>query len=82
MKNTENTYAWPHIIIHWVVALTVFGLFFLGLWMVTLDYYSVWYHRAPLIHQSVGILLVLLMVFRLYWRRYAGVPKSPTNQNI
>lgn len=45
----------------------VFCLFALGLWMVELDYYSTWYHDAPFIHKSVGVLLVLLMFARFIW---------------
>lgn len=79
MKNSENGYGWPHIAIHWLVALTVLSLFIVGLWMVGLSYYSPWYHRAPMIHQSVGVILVAVTLFRLFWRRYAGTPVSLSN---
>ena len=57
------------IAIHWLSALTVIGLFGLGLWMVALDYYDTWYTRGPALHESVGILLLLLTLVRLVWRR-------------
>jgi cytochrome b561 len=50
------------------VALTVIGLFALGLWMVELSYYDPWYRRAPDLHKSIGILLFLTMLLRLIWR--------------
>jgi len=67
LKNTEQAYGWVAIVIHWLMALAIFGMFALGLWMRTLDYYDVWYHRAPDIHKSVGMLLLFMLIFRLAW---------------
>jgi cytochrome b561 len=53
---------------HWAMALGVVFLFALGLWMVTLDYYSPYYTSAPDVHRSVGILLLILLVARFGWR--------------
>ena len=35
------------VTLHWLVAITVFGLFGLGLCMTGLDYYDSWYKQAP-----------------------------------
>ncbi|MDR9498179.1 MAG: cytochrome b [Hydrogenovibrio sp.] len=75
ITNHSNQYGWLTIALHWVIALGVLGLFFLGLWMVTLDYYSNWYHQAPWIHKSVGIIVVSLMVLRWLWHRVSAVPR-------
>ena len=75
LKNTENHYGLISIAIHWLAALTVFGLFGLGYWMVDLSYYSEWYKTAPYWHKSVGILLALLICFRLLWRILSPSPK-------
>ena len=40
LRNSSSRYGWVSIVLHWGVALAVFGLFALGLWMVGLDYYS------------------------------------------
>ena len=40
------------MVLHWGVALVVFGLFALGLWMVGLDYYSAWRKDAPDLHKT------------------------------
>jgi len=53
---------------HWVMALAIFGMFALGLWMTDLTYYSPYYTIAPHVHRSVGILLLVLLVFRFGWR--------------
>lgn len=63
-------------ILHWIMAFSIIGMFVLGLWMVDLGYYDVWRKDAPEIHKSIGILLFILLIFRLAWRRLKGVPSS------
>ena len=65
MKNTDKHYGWLTIIIHWLVALTFFGLFALGFWMVDLTYYDSWYKTGPDLHKSIGLSLFALMLFRV-----------------
>lgn len=74
-KNNENKYGLVAILIHWVSAVAVFGLFALGYWMVDLNYYSDWYQTAPHYHKSVGILLLLATVFRIVWKLANPKPK-------
>jgi len=80
IRNTNETYGSLTVLIHWAVALAAFGLFGLGLWMVDLNYYSTWYHKAPSIHKSLGVLLALVMVFRFFWRWFNLVPKPEPGQ--
>ncbi|MCZ2986478.1 cytochrome b/b6 domain-containing protein, partial [Acinetobacter baumannii] len=40
-----------------------------------LGYYDTWYHRAPELHKSIGILVFTAMVFRLAWRFISPPPK-------
>lgn len=68
IKNSRTSYGWPTIAIHWLSALVVVAMFAAGWWMVELDYYSTWYKTAPFYHKSVGILLVMVTLFRLAWR--------------
>lgn len=76
LKNQQSSYGWVSIAFHWVIAISVLSLFALGLWMVELDYYSTWYHDAPNIHKSVGVLVVLTMLFRFLWNAFNPKPKS------
>lgn len=64
------------ITIHWLTAMTVFGLFGLGLWMTGLTYYDAWYQKGPDLHRSIGALLFLLTVGRLLWRHFDGRPRE------
>lgn len=72
--NTETRYGHLMIAMHWLTALLVLVLFFLGLWMVTLDYYHPWYKEAPDIHRSIGVLLGLLVLCRLVLRLVTPPP--------
>lgn len=75
LRNTRACWGWLSILFHWLSAVTVIGLFALGLWMVDLNYYHPWYNRAPDIHKSVGLLLFGLLAARLLWRLANPVPE-------
>jgi cytochrome b561 len=68
LRNTPNTYGLIAVALHWLVAAIVVGMFALGLWMVDLNLYHPWYHRAPDLHKSIGVLLFAVMLLRLGWR--------------
>ncbi len=68
LQNSPERYGLIAILIHWLVAVTVIGLFALGYWMVDLTYYDDWYKRAPDIHRSIGLLLFGVMLLRVLWR--------------
>lgn len=73
-RNTSSQYGHISVLLHWIVALAVYGMFALGLWMVSLGYYDTWYHKAPEIHKSIGILLFVVVLFRLVWRKISPAP--------
>ncbi len=74
LTNSRDAYGWVAIFLHWVMALAIIALFALGLWMTTLEYYDAWYHRAPDIHKSVGMLTLFLLFFRLAWAAFNTKP--------
>ncbi len=67
-RNTERSYGWVAILLHWLDVLVIFSLFAVGWYMVELTYYDALYKPLPFIHQSVGILLAGWFVFRVAWR--------------
>jgi len=75
-RNSPSRYGLVSILMHWLVALAVFGLFGLGYWMVGLDYYSSWYKTAPDLHKSTGLVLLALMLVRLLWRWLSPPPSA------
>lgn len=68
LKNTKQSYGVIAMIIHWLFALGVFGLFGLGLYMVELTYYDTWYKGSLDLHKSLGVVMLVLLVLRVVWR--------------
>ena len=67
IKNTKDGYGFIAILLHWLMALLIIGLFALGVYMVELDYYDKWYNAAPWWHKAVGMLVFFLLLFRFVW---------------
>jgi len=67
LSNRRDRYGWVAIGLHWLMALGIFSLFALGVWMKTLGYYDTWYNKAPDLHQSIGMLLFGLLLLRMTW---------------
>lgn len=63
-------------LLHWLMFLAIVAVFGLGLWMVELDYYSPYYNSAPDVHRSVGMLLLIALVFRFAWRILNAKPSD------
>ena len=63
---------YPRIIrlLHWLIGSVMIGLIGLGWYMTGLGFYHPWYHSAPALHYSIGLLvagLALLNIFSLVW---------------
>jgi len=67
LRNSDDCYGRVAIALHWVMAVAIFTLFGLGVWMRSLGYYDAWYHKAPDMHQSIGMLVLVLLLFRMFW---------------
>lgn len=81
MQNTQTEYGYASIFFHWLTAFSIFALFALGYYMVDLTYYHTWYKTAPALHKSIGILLFILMVLRLFWRTKQVTPDHLTSHS-
>lgn len=73
-RNNSNGWGFVAIGLHWSIALVVFGMFGLGLYMTELTLYDPWYHKAPNLHRSIGVLLFLGLLLRLSWRLLSPPP--------
>lgn len=80
LKNSSDRYGLIAVLMHWVIAALIIGLFVMGVWMRELGYYDPWYHRAPELHKSIGLLVLLLFAVRLCWRFYDPAP--PPSQRL
>lgn len=68
IRDTSQGYGVVSRLFHWLMAAAIIAMFVLGLWIVGLDYYSPYYHSAPSLHKSVGILLLIALALRFGWR--------------
>lgn len=68
LKNSEMGYGLVARALHWGMALAIFAMFGLGIWMRSLDYYSPYYQTAPDFHKSAGLVLLVLLLARYGWR--------------
>ncbi|MBB3229617.1 cytochrome b [Halomonas stenophila] len=76
-RNSTSGWGLVSILLHWLSALALVGLFVLGWWMTGLDYYDGWYNLAPWWHRSVGMLLLAATLARLAWRLPQPAPALP-----
>jgi cytochrome b561 len=67
-KNSSKSYGLVSILLHWLMALLIFFMFGLGLYMVELTYYDAWYKGSLDLHKSLGITLLVLWFIRLTWK--------------
>jgi len=76
MSSTVKNYNKTLRAIHWLSAVTIIAMFALGIWMMSLTYYSEWYKIGPFWHKSVGIALFGLTLFRAVWKTVTPSPET------
>lgn len=80
-KNTAKGYGRISIAVHWLSALTVFSLFGVGLYMMSLSYYDPLYRTLPFWHKSFGLALLILTIVRLLWKVSNPKPQPLPNHS-
>ena len=75
LHNTTLRFGLVSILLHWLMAVLIIGLFALGWYMVELTYYDKLYNTLPFLHVGIGIILAILFVFRAIWRGINPVPE-------
>jgi len=75
IKNTRARYGLVAISLHWLMALIIIAMYPLGLYIGSLDYYDAAYKTVPHWHKSIGVMLLMLLVARLLWRKISIQPK-------
>lgn len=68
MRNTSTRFGWVTIAWHWLDAVAIVALFAIGFYMVELTYYDALYKPLPMIHKSIGVLMMLWFPLRFVWR--------------
>jgi len=75
-RNTRFGWGLVSIVLHWLSALAIVGLFALGWWMTDLGYYHAWYNLGPWWHRSVGVVLLATTLLRVVWRVVLPAPAA------
>ena len=75
-RNSETRYGIVAKSFHWLMAILIIAIFALGLYMVELSYYDRWYKDSLEIHKSTGLLIALLWLLRLTWKKTSIAPKT------
>ena len=81
-RNSDQRWGGVSVILHWSMALTVVGLFALGLWMTSLSYYDPWYKQGPTLHKAIGVLLFVVLLVRMAWRWLDHTPAPLTSHTV
>ncbi|MCK5810584.1 MAG: cytochrome b [Cocleimonas sp.] len=76
LQNTKTSFGLISRSLHWLMALLLTGLFAMGLYMTSLDYYDPLYHSLPWWHKSLGLLVFLFLLLRVIWRLSNPQPES------
>jgi cytochrome b561 len=74
LKNSPDHYGMVSKSLHWIIALLMIGLIWLGWYMVDLTYYDPWYYDSLTLHRAFGILVLALGVIKLGWVVYSRPP--------
>ena len=75
-RNNENRYGVVAKSFHWLMAVLILSIFALGLYMVDLSYYDRWYKDSLEIHKSTGLLIALLWLLRIIWKKTNIAPRA------
>lgn len=76
IKNTQTQYGIVNKFIHWLMALLIIGMLILGLYMSDLPISELKLQLYG-IHKEFGILILMLVMFRIVWRIGNIVPLLP-----
>ncbi|MFC7049135.1 cytochrome b [Emcibacter nanhaiensis] len=80
-RNTETTYGSVARALHWIMAILIIGMWVLGLYMHELprETPEQMQYKFGLydIHKAFGMLALLFILFRMYWRMTNPIPVFP-----
>lgn len=77
MTTTRTRFAVPQRILHWLMAICILSMLFIGVGMVSTI--SAKYLKLVQIHKPLGIAILVLALIRLVLRLYYGAPALPAD---
>lgn len=75
LKNSADRYGLLAKFLHWISAVLIIGLIWLGWYMVDLTYYDPWYYDSLAIHKALGMVVLLLALLNIIWHFYSRPPQ-------
>ena len=78
IQNTISSYGWLTKIFHWLIAIAIFGLIFVGLTMHSMEP-SPEKLELYIMHKASGVVVLMLVVARLIWRQINKTVNPPSN---
>jgi cytochrome b561 len=79
IKNTSRHFGILTKLFHWLIAISIIGLIWLGWYMVDLTYYDKWYNRSLDWHKSLGMLVLGAALLKIGWQLYTPTPETTLN---
>lgn len=77
LRNSSDRYGVVTKVLHWSIAVLIFGLVGLGWYMVDLTYFDRWYNASLAWHRVLGLAVLLLAVLFVGWKRFSPSPAHP-----
>ncbi|MHA7772515.1 cytochrome b [Roseibium sp. M-1] len=77
LRNTSTGYGLIAILFHWSMALLIFAMLALGLYMTSLPPTEQATFELYQLHKSIGFVVLVLAAFRIAWRLVNPSPKLP-----
>jgi cytochrome b561 len=81
IKNSAAHYGLVSKLFHWVIALSIGGLIWLGWYMVDLTYFDKWYNQSLALHKAFGVLVLGVAFASFGWKVYSRSP-APAAINV
>jgi cytochrome b561 len=78
IKNTIENFGLLTKLFHWLIAIAIIGLIWLGWYMVDLTYYDKWYNKSLSWHKSLGMLVLAAAFLKIGWQLYSPIPDTTT----
>jgi len=75
MKNSRERYGSITKVLHWLVAVLMIVMIPLGWYMSGLDNEDPWYYRSLDLHVTVGMLVLVLFLFKIVWLSISPNPR-------
>ena len=71
IRNSADRFGLVTKLLHWLIAILIIFLIWLGWYMVDLTYYDKWYNASLAWHKALGMLVLGLGIAKIGWQLYS-----------